>query len=165
MFSFALFTRSFCVFVAISLSACATSYGPKSFWNDGGFTETELQPNVFQVTFAGNEMTAPERTNDLAMLRAADLCLGRSLPYMVLRGGSTSSAPSAYIPGSSYTTATATGYGNTAYGSAYTTTTPGMMMYSPSTGLIASCIAEKSPEAWDAAFLSGSVRSKYGIAQ
>ena len=149
------------------LAACATAYKPNSFWNDGGFAETEIQPNLFQVKFAGNEFTNADRTADLAMLRAADLCIGRGMPYMFLGDVATQIVAGASIPGSSTTKVSANvhGYGNSAYvsGTAYTTTTPSTQLYRPESGLTVSCTAKGANGAWDASFLSRSLRSKYKI--
>ena len=74
---------------------------------------------------------------------------------------------SGYIPGSSTTSSNASAYGvgNSVYaqGSSYTTTTPPTALYRPQTGLTVSCASEKQDGAWDAAFLSNSMRGKYKI--
>jgi hypothetical protein len=149
------------------LAGCATSYAPKSFWNDGGFTETEVQPGLFMVRFSGNEFTSTDRTADLAMLRAADLCLGKGSDYMYLGDVATKIVQTGVIPGSSTTTASATAYGTgntaSAYGTAYTTTTPPTALYSPQTGLTVTCAQQRGEGAWDAAFLARSMREKYKI--
>ncbi len=151
--------------VSLLLLGCATAYKPNSFWNDGGFTETEVQPGLFQVRFQGNEFSSAERTADFAMLRASELCLNRGAQYIYLGDVATSVAQTGYIPGSSTTTASATGYGvgNTAYatGSSYTTVTPATALYSPQTGLTVACSDQKGDKAWDAAFLANSMRAKY----
>lgn len=159
--------------LAALLSGCATSYAPNSFWNDGGFTETELQPGLFQVRFEGNEFTDTARAADFAMLRAAELCLSRNQSFMLLGDVATEVIQSGYIPGT--TTSTTTGsttehaYGDTAHasGTATTTsyTTAGVALYRPETGLILACLNEKLDGAWDAAFLAHSVRSKYKMGQ
>lgn len=157
----------------VLLCGCATTYAPQSFWNDGGFTETEVQPGLFQVRFQGNEFTDAARTADFAMLRAAELCLSRDQSFMLLGDVATDVIQSGYIPGTttSTTTGSATGYayGNTARisGSATTTsyTTPGTALYRPETGLTVACVGEKLEGAWDASFLVQSMRSKYKIAQ
>lgn len=55
MFSFTFYKSSLCACAAVALSACATSYGPKSFWNVGEFTETELQ-RIVLGTHASREV-------------------------------------------------------------------------------------------------------------
>lgn len=157
-----MYKMSAIVFAAV-LSGCATSYGKNSFWNDGGFSETEIQPNLFNVRFLGNEFTAKERASDFAMLRASELCLSRNLSYMQVGDISTETKNTGYIPGSSTTTASAYGYGNSAYGSSTTTYNPGTTLYSPQSGLTVLCIPEKAEGSWDAEFLSKSLKAKYKI--
>ena len=41
----------------------------------GGFTESQLDTNVFRVTFKGNGYTSPDRAEDMALLRSAELAL------------------------------------------------------------------------------------------
>jgi hypothetical protein len=159
--------RKALLLAVVALAGCATAYKPNSFWNDGGFTETEVQPGLFQVKFKGNEFTTQDRTADLAMLRAADLCLSRGKSHMFLGDVATKSVQSGVAPGYSSTsgTATVTSYGNTAYvtGNAYTTTIPPASFYRPQSGLTVACTESKDGGAWDAAFLSQAMRSKYKI--
>jgi hypothetical protein len=153
--------------VVLALAGCATAYAPSSFWNDGGFTETEVQPGLFMVRFVGNEFTSAERTADFAMLRAAELCLSRGAGFMYLGDVATRVVQTGVIPGSSTTTASATAYGTgsnaSAYGTSHTTVTPPTVLYSPQTGLTVACATEKEDGAWDAAFLAQSMRKKYTL--
>ena len=155
------------ILIIFGLFGCATSYAPKSFWNDGGFSETEVQPGLFMVRFVGNEFTSSERTADLAMLRAADLCLAQGAEFMFLGNIATEVVQSGYIPGSSSTASSATAYGAgsiaTAYGTSQTTITPPTALYSPETGLTVACSEEKADGAWNAAFLAQKMRTKYKI--
>jgi hypothetical protein len=156
------------VVLSLGLTGCATAYKPYSFWNDGGFSETEVQPGLFQVRFKGNEFSSEERTADFAMLRASELCIGRGSKYMFLGDVATRVVQTGYVPGSATTTANASayGYGNSAYasGSSHTTVTPPTALYSPQTGLTVACAKEKGDGAWDAEFLASSMRAKYNVA-
>lgn len=153
--------------LALTMTGCATNYGKNTFWNDGGFTETELQPNIFNVRFKGNEFTSIERASDLSMLRASELCLSRGMQYMSFTNVSSGTRQTTYIPGNttSTTTANATAYGNSAYGTATTntTTTPGTAMYSPEAGLTVRCLPSGLDNSWDASFLENSLKTKYEI--
>ena len=62
--------------------ACATSYQSKRM--SGGFSETRLGENVFQVSFRGNAYTHEERVADFTLLRSADLTLENSFRYFVI---------------------------------------------------------------------------------
>jgi hypothetical protein len=158
-----------CSFVALAslISAgCATQYTGRSL--AGGYSDTQLAPDAFRITFSGNGFTSSERTQDFALLRAADLTLSHGFRYFAIinsaSGGNTSSIT---LPGQSYTTASATGYGNSVYGSATTTYVPptNIPIFKPNTGLLIRCFAER-PEGgfvFDAQFLSHSLRSKYGM--
>ena len=57
--------------IALVLSACATTYQSESF--SGGFSETQLDKNVFRVSFQGNGYTRAERAEEMALLRSAEL--------------------------------------------------------------------------------------------
>jgi hypothetical protein len=157
---------SFVALASLVLTSCATQYTSSGF--AGGYSDTQLAPDAFRITFSGNGFTSSERTQDFALLRAADLTLRHGFRYFAIinsaSGGSTSSIT---LPGQSYTTASATGYGNSVYGSATTTYVPptNIPIFKPNTGLLIRCFAER-PEGgygFDAQFLSKSLRSKYGI--
>lgn len=69
--------------VALLLASCATGYGQKSFFS-GGFEDTQLGPDIFRVSFSGNDSTSMARTKDFALLRSAELALGNGYPYFVV---------------------------------------------------------------------------------
>jgi hypothetical protein len=107
-----------CSFVALAslISAgCATQYTGRSL--AGGYSDTQLAPDAFRITFSGNGFTSSERTQDFALLRAADLTLSHGFRYFAIinsaSGGNTSSIT---LPGQSYTTASATGMGTQSMG-------------------------------------------------
>lgn len=66
----------------LALSGCATPYQGRSF--SGGFSETQLSPNVFQVSFAGNGYTSEEKAADFTLLRSAELALQHGYGYFVI---------------------------------------------------------------------------------
>jgi len=146
------------------LFGCATPYSSTGF--AGGYSETQLAPDAFRITFSGNGFTSPERTQDFALLRAADLTLSHGFHYFaIVAGGSGGSTSSITLPGSSYTTASATGYGNSVYGTATTTYIPptNIPIFKPSSGLLIRCFTERPPGGYvfDARFLSNSLKGKY----
>ena len=69
--------------VALLLASCATGYGQKSFFS-GGFEDTQLGPDIFRVSFSGNDSTSMARTKDFALLRSAELALENGYPYFVV---------------------------------------------------------------------------------
>lgn len=69
-------------FIAGLLSSCATSYQTVGF--TGGYSETQLAPDIFRVVFRGNGYTSRQRSQDFAMLRAAELVLTNKFTYFAV---------------------------------------------------------------------------------
>lgn len=152
--------------VAACLSGCATSYQRRSF--TGGYTETQLAPDVFRVAFGGNGYTSQERAQDFAMLRAAELALQHGFTHLaVVDQRSSMTAHSSTTPGHATTTGSAYINGNQATYSGYTTYTPGetMTFYKPETGIVVQFFKSKPDAtfAFDAAFLQQSIKQTYKI--
>jgi hypothetical protein len=151
---------------AIVLSACATSYQPQSF--SGGFTETQLDKNVFRVSFKGNGYTSRERAEDFALLRSAELALRNGFTHFVIVDGRAGTDFSTITtPTQSTTVGSANVYGNTVYGRATTTTTGGQtfVVQKPSSTNTIYCTNGKPDGvfAYDAAFVTRSIGEKYGL--
>jgi hypothetical protein len=121
------------VTLALLMVSCATSYKPNGL--TGGFSSTQLDVNVFQVSFRGNGYTKRERANDFALLRSAEVALENGYEFFVIVEGQRYSETAAYTAPSTSTTqlnantfGTVTGSGNVAnysantYGTATTTT-------------------------------------------
>ncbi|MBI5617232.1 MAG: hypothetical protein HY943_13165 [Gammaproteobacteria bacterium] len=72
----------FAIAGALALTACATQYQPRGM--TGGFSETQLGPNAFTVTFKGNGYTDFDRATDFTLLRSAELTLGSGFRYFVI---------------------------------------------------------------------------------
>uniref|UniRef100_UPI003F4923C2 CC0125/CC1285 family lipoprotein n=1 Tax=Cupriavidus yeoncheonensis TaxID=1462994 RepID=UPI003F4923C2 len=110
--------------VAAVLAGCATVYQPKGL--TGGFAETQLDTNVFRVSFQGNGYTGTERAEDIVLLRSAELTLTHGFTHFVIVDAKSRIERDSFTtPVQSYTTANVTTIGNHAYGSAHTTTTGG----------------------------------------
>lgn len=151
------------VFASLLLSACATPYQRQGA--TGGFTETQLAENVFQVTFKGNGYTDRETAADYALLRSAELALENGFSYFALVDSQQYSKQGTYTtPTQTYATATA--YGNSAYGTATTYGGQTFLISKPRTTNTIYCFKEK-PEgfAFEAQFIIRSLRQKYGIEQ
>jgi hypothetical protein len=69
--------------IVATLSACATAYQRDGF--TGGFSETQLDENVWRVTFEGNGYTREQRAEDFALLRSAELTLEKGFYAFWLR--------------------------------------------------------------------------------
>lgn len=63
--------------VAILLSACSSSpaYRPAESEGDYGYQETKLEDNRYRISFHGGSITARNKVQEYALLRAAELTL------------------------------------------------------------------------------------------
>lgn len=59
--------------LALLLPGCATEYQARAA--DGGYTQTQLGPQTWQVVFEGNRYTGDAQLHEFALLRAAELTL------------------------------------------------------------------------------------------
>ncbi len=151
--------------VVVALAGCATAYKPDGY--GGGFSETRLDTSLFKVSFQGNGWTKPERAEDMALLRSAELTIRNGFNYFVVIDSQSRERQGSYTtPKQSYTTANATAYGNSAYGTAQTTTYGGQTVHTsrPTTTITMACFKEK-PEiqgiVYNARFLCDSLGQKY----
>lgn len=153
--------------LAIMIGGCATTYQRVGF--TGGYSETQLGENVFQVSFRGNGYTSYQRASDFSLLRSAEVALENGYNYFIIVDSEKYSKTGAYTtPTRSYTTGSAYGYGNYAYGSATTTTYGGQTYFisKPRAANTIVCFKEKSDInglVYDSEFVAKSIRTKYGI--
>ena len=70
------------LFFAVILSGCATPYQSSSFM--GGFDETKLSKDSYQVNFRGNKYSSTQRAIDFTLLRSAELTLESGYTYFVV---------------------------------------------------------------------------------
>lgn len=149
------------------VSACATSYSSKGL--TGGFSETQLAPNSWRVTFAGNGYTSRERAADFTLLRCAELALDNGFTHFVIVDASQATDHSSYtMPGSSTTQVSGYQYGNRFSATAQTSTRPGQTLHfaKPSNSNTIVCLKAAPPDgtfAYDAQFLWDSLSEKYKI--
>jgi len=89
---------------------CSTPYKSSGFM--GGFSETQFAEDVYRVNFRGNGYTSAERTQDFAMLRAAELAEQNGFKYFAVINEEASTTVSTYTtPGTAQTTGSAYIYG------------------------------------------------------
>ena len=149
----------FVALVFVLLGACATAYQPQGA--TGGYSQTQLGENVFQVTFKGNGYIDRETVADYALLRSAEVALENGFKYFVIVDAQQ------YSKHGTYTTPTTT------YGSAYSSggyvqgsaTTYGgqtFLISKPASTNTIFCLKEK-PEgfAYEAVFIVRSIKQKY----
>jgi len=111
-------------FITCLLSGCATSYQGDGF--TGGYSETQLDENVFNVSFRGNEFTRRDRVADFTLLRSAELTLENGFNYFVVIDANSYTTTSTHTtPTTTNTTASAYSSGNSIYGGATSSTTGG----------------------------------------
>ena len=71
------------VFISlIFFVGCATQY--TSTGALGGYSETQLDENVFTVYFGGNGFTSAKDASDMCLLRCAELCLENDYSYFII---------------------------------------------------------------------------------
>ena len=136
------------------LSGCATSYQKVGL--KGGYSETQLAPDLFRVNFNGNGYTSSERAQDFALLRAAELSLQRGVRYFALLDESSSNDFSTYTTsGSAWTNGT------------YMTYQPGQRYFitKPHVGFPIKGFPNKQSNIYtlDAEFLQQSIKQKYNL--
>ena len=97
---------------AMILCACGTPYG--SYGLLGGYTETQLGENVWQVTFESNGYTTQATTVRYAMLRCAELTLEQGYRYFAIINKDAYSQAAGVMSSGSFN-ATSNRMGNTMY--------------------------------------------------
>ena len=160
-------TRLSVAATAAILAACATPYKPESAFYGGGFSEQRRAPGVYAVWFAGNEYTTEDRSEELAVLRAAELCLGEGKAFMRTSDFQTVTALSGYTlatPIKGLTQVVPTLANPTA---PLISTTVGYMpsraLYTTRSALKVECLVQKGEDAQDAAAVASSFRERYGL--
>jgi len=157
-------------FVLVSLLAvagCATPYQSKGF--TGGYSEVQLDENVFKVSFRGNGYTSKERAANFALLRAGEVALRNGFKYFIIADLSNSTRDSSYTtPTQTTTNMNYNSYGSYGYGSANSRTSGGQTYHisKPTTTNTIVCFKEK-PEiqglVYNAEFLVRSLKEEYSI--
>lgn len=157
----------FYIFLFLLFIGCATKYQPTSF--TGGFSETKLSENVFNVTFNGNGYTSRERASDFALLRSAEVVKNNGFKYFFISSSEKYLDHDSYTTNKTYhTTFQANNYGNNIYGDAYTTSSGGKTIHfsRPSTDNTIICFVDK-PQingiVYEAEFIIQSIKEKYQI--
>jgi hypothetical protein len=161
---------SVCLMVgSMALCACIapTPYQSKGY--HGGFSETQLSENVFEVYFRGNGVTSEERAEDFTLLRSAEVASTHGYPYFIIVDEkSGASYATITTPTTTTTTGSGTVTGNTVYGQSTSTTYGGnsFLIRKPSKRNTIVCFKEK-PEVqglvYESAFIMQSIEAKYGM--
>lgn len=120
---------------ALIAAGCATPYQKSGA--TGGFSEIQLDTNVWQVTFQGNGAVSPQKASEYALLRCAELTLEKGYSFFGLTETKNDSQQYTYVNPTQTTTKTK-GYSTDSgkYGQqteSYTTGGDTVVIVSPST--------------------------------
>tara|TARA_R110000751_G_scaffold80214_15_gene161911 strand:- start:25823 stop:26362 length:540 start_codon:yes stop_codon:yes gene_type:complete len=161
----------------ILLAACATSYQPNNRWTGGGFSEIPIAADAYKVTVKGNGYTSSERTNEMALLRSAELTRDNGFNYFIVVDSEEYQSTSQFVtPGSSTSTTTgsasAYSFGNRAYATGVantnTTYTPPQIYttFKPNVAMVVKFVPDefaKQASALSVAQVFGLYAEKYGL--
>ena len=148
------------VVLAVLMFGCATSYQSKGLM--GGYSETQLAPDTFKVSFGGNGYTSGERAQDFTLLRAAELTLQNGYNYFVVINESNTKSISTHTTGG-YASTSGRFYRGRYSSSTWFTPPSTYNTARPQSGLAIKCYVDKpSVECFDAAFIRDSLKRKYG---
>ncbi len=156
--------------VVVALAGCATGYQSSGF--TGGFTESQLDANVWRVTFKGNGYTSADRAEDMTLLRCAELALKGGFTHFAIVAGRTSKE--AFMVNTGPATATTTGTVSHAYGGTYNYTAntqvnsgPAIVASRPSSSNTIVAFKGRPDnvqgQVYDAQFVYNSLGKKYGV--
>ncbi len=155
------------VLATILVAGCATGYQQNSF--TGGFSETQLDTNVFRITFKGNGFTGSERAEEMALLRSAELALNYGFSHFAIVDSTSRTNYSSFTtPTQTQTAGTISSFGNTAYLNAQTSTTGGQTFITAKPSATNTVVFFKgrpntSSLIYDAQILYNSLAPKYGL--
>lgn len=76
--------ESLILLVAIILTSCATPYQKNANRGKGGYQETKLSANRYQVFFFSNGNTYISQTKDFLLLRSSEIALENNYRYFLI---------------------------------------------------------------------------------
>lgn len=155
-----------CIASALLLGACATPYQKQGL--TGGFTETQLSPETYRISFKANTLTSADQVQDFTLLRAAELTLENGHRYFVVQESvDQTQRHVTVVPATTYSSGKVKSSGDKAKYESYSSSSPGYVKeeFSPGLGMVIRTLDAKPAkgEAYDAAFLVKSLKTKYEI--
>lgn len=102
---------------ALLLTGCVTPTPYQPYGPNGGYSETQLDVNVFNVYFNGNRQTSTEKSELFALIRSAELTLQKGHLFFQIHSGKTGTS-------NSVTTSVSNFFGDGLFSTATTTVTP-----------------------------------------
>lgn len=87
------------VTAALLLAGCATptAYAPATRPGGQGYSELQIEPNRFRVTFNGNSLTSRETVERFLLVRAAQLTVERGYDYFEMAARDTEKKSRTYV--------------------------------------------------------------------
>lgn len=169
--------KYFSFMIWLALASCSTPYQSQGL--TGGFSTTQLDTNVFQVSFKGNGYTSPEKAADYTLLKSAELALDNGFRYFQIIDSKQYSKISTYTTPTTVSTNINMNHQGTAQSNSYNTTYSGTshghatstisggettVVQKPRSNNTIVCYKEK-PEgfSYNAEMIKKSLRDKYGI--
>lgn len=163
-------TKIFSLILVLMLAGCATGssyHNSDNMWKLG-YSDTQLNERIYRVSYAGYGIPQSE-CDDFALMRASEIAREKGYKHFrILTEKQSSHSQAFYIPGSTYTTGTVSGYGNTARVNAtsYSTAIAGTANYPVSTITI-EMLNEKGDASgtFDAEIIWSSLAKKHGVSK
>lgn len=92
-----MFKVALSIIFALLISGCATTYQKQGL--SGGYSEVQLEANVFKVTSRGNGFSGKQRMVDFALLRSAEITLKNGYKYFIVNKSESSPSINKYGDG------------------------------------------------------------------
>lgn len=130
--------------VVLFITGCGTTpYQRASSDDDEGYSDSQLQPDIFRVNFKADNDTHKERAYDFVLLRAAEVTREHNFSYFAIMRSSNPATASSY----------------------YYNASQAYDFYAFNKPMMIRCFAAKPDgvDAFDAAFLEKSLKEKYQI--
>ena len=139
----------FLILASCLVCSCATVYKRAYESTSNGYFDTQLQDNIYEINFNGNELTNVKTAQDYALLRAAEVCLEQGFKTftMINSSNNTETSSGAFTTYNYYT--------NRAHTSGYTNTYPKI-------NLLIQC-SKNTDLVFDAQQIKENLRKKYNL--
>lgn len=82
--------RAIALLLILIFYGCATPYQKNGL--RGGYSETRLSEEMFEVSYWANEETTVEKIDDFTLLRSAELTLGHGYKFFIIGDSDSNSA-------------------------------------------------------------------------
>jgi len=157
-------TRKLLLLAIVFLTGCSTPYQPEGF--RGGYTDLNIQDDIFQVYYRGNGYTKTQKIRNFALLRCSEVAIENGYSYFVVLEGE------AMIDRSSYTTPIQSNTTGQVYGYGYSSQTiysggQTINISKPSVSMTIRCFKTKPDDfegiIYDAEAVRANMRRNYGM--